>query len=388
MTAVVAAAADALDLTGDRLLADAAPADVGVLFLPEPVYHRRPDGTVAGIGALTWAKFTARGTGHAGWAVCGWIDRTDPHDPAAARTQAQLAREPLLASRLGPYILSDFDHVPIGRPIDPRPDLPITDEADTDWQPAPDGRYCLDEAAARTSVCTTLAYAFWRISAQPLATVAHPPLDRAAAAAPPAPASCTTPASSCSAASPPSPNPLAGKRNGATGSGSSCAATGAGSATRTATPTGSGSTPTSKDPTAPRCWPARKSPSSPADPPTRHRPPQRYRTPPLAGVHIGGGGPEHQHARDRYLAVREATEHVDEQPTVGEQVEPGVRARPEHPGPAGHPTAWALTHAPIAATDEQAGVVWLAEGPQRAYLPDTARHAPAEAGDPRWTYHT
>jgi hypothetical protein len=178
MTAVVAAAADALDLTGDRLPADAAPAELGVLFLPEPVYHRRPDGTVAGIGAITWAKYTADGA--AAWAVGGWVDRTDPHDPAAAHTHTRLARAPVLASRLGPYILSDFDRIPIGQPVDPRPGLPTTEEADTDWQPAPDGRYCIEECAARTAACTRLAYAFWRIHTQPLATLAHPPLDRPA----------------------------------------------------------------------------------------------------------------------------------------------------------------------------------------------------------------
>ena len=46
MTAIVAAAAEALDLTGDLLTADVAPCDAGVLFLPEPIYHRRPTGAV------------------------------------------------------------------------------------------------------------------------------------------------------------------------------------------------------------------------------------------------------------------------------------------------------------------------------------------------------
>jgi hypothetical protein len=39
-------------------------------------------------------------------------------------------------------------------------------------------RYVLDEAAMRTKVSAVLVYAFWRIQAQPLATVAAAPVDR------------------------------------------------------------------------------------------------------------------------------------------------------------------------------------------------------------------
>lgn len=55
----------------------------------------------------------------------------------------------------------------------------MLDDADLDWEPAPNGRYCIDERTVRTNVCAAIAYAFWRIQAQPLATVAAPPLDRA-----------------------------------------------------------------------------------------------------------------------------------------------------------------------------------------------------------------
>lgn len=177
MSAIIAAAAEALDLTGEVLPADLAPSDYGVLFLPEPLYRRRPDGQVTSVGAITWSRFTAGD--RAAWAVCGWADRDDPLDPNAARLRAHTAQTPEILAGLGPYVLSDFDHVPIGEPLQEH-DVAVVDDADRDWEPAPDGRYVLDDTYARTSVVTPIAYAFWRIQAQPLATVVPAPLDRAA----------------------------------------------------------------------------------------------------------------------------------------------------------------------------------------------------------------
>jgi hypothetical protein len=180
MTAIVAAAAQALDLTGEVLPKDIAPDDGGVLFLPEPVYHRHLGGEVLSLGAITWARTTNVGTGRSQWFIGGWADHNDAHDPSAARRRAQLADRPDLARQFGPYVLTDFAEIPIGRPVDSRPDLGILDEADRDWEPAPDGRFCIDEITAQTQACAAIAYAFWRIQAQPLATVAAAPVDRAA----------------------------------------------------------------------------------------------------------------------------------------------------------------------------------------------------------------
>lgn len=77
-------------------------------------------------------------------------------------------------------MLTDVNYLPIARPVPSVPDLPAIDEPDRDWQTAPDGRYVIADADARTHVAAATAYAFWRISAQPLATVARPPPDRAA----------------------------------------------------------------------------------------------------------------------------------------------------------------------------------------------------------------
>jgi hypothetical protein len=123
MTAVVAAAAGALDLTGETVPADLAPADLGVLFLPQPIYHRGLTGHrhVTGIGAELGQGLRSR-------------------------------RQPGVgAGRVGRS----------ARP--PRP-----------------ARYCLDEAGLRTPLTVALAYAFWRIQAQPLATVACAALPRPA----------------------------------------------------------------------------------------------------------------------------------------------------------------------------------------------------------------
>ncbi|MEU1606069.1 hypothetical protein [Micromonospora matsumotoense] len=178
MTAIIAAAAQALDLTGDTVSDDIAPSDAGVLFLPEPLYERGVHGQVTSIGAITWAKFHNTTTGRTGWWITGWADRDDPLDPAAARRRRQLAEAPELATQFGPYVLNSFAEIPIGVPLTATRDPAET--ADQDWETAPDGRFCIDESSLRTRAITAVLYAFWRIQDQPLATVARPPLDRSA----------------------------------------------------------------------------------------------------------------------------------------------------------------------------------------------------------------
>ena len=74
MTAIVAAAADALDLTGETLHEQVAPGDFGVLFLPDPIYTRKPHGQITGIAAITWARLSSP-SGSA-WAIAGWSARS------------------------------------------------------------------------------------------------------------------------------------------------------------------------------------------------------------------------------------------------------------------------------------------------------------------------
>ncbi|WP_328463592.1 hypothetical protein OHA21_38345 [Actinoplanes sp. NBC_00393] len=176
MTAIIAAAAQALDLSGEVLPDDVAPDDQGVVFFPDPLYHRGHTGKVSSIGAITWARITST-SGQSSWIVAGWADQHDPHDPSVARRRADLAARPDIARQLGPYLLSNYTEIPIGRPVE-HPEHPVIDDAVHDWEPAPDGRFCIDEATARTRGCTAIAYAFWRIQAQPLATVAAAAMDR------------------------------------------------------------------------------------------------------------------------------------------------------------------------------------------------------------------
>jgi hypothetical protein len=177
MTAIVAAAAEALDLTGDLLTADAAPTDGGVLFLPEPIYHRNLSGQVSGIAAITWATI-ASPSGRS-WLICGWANRDDTEDPHATRIHGYAQQDPTLLSRLGPYMLTNLDVLPIAAPV-PAVRQPDIDEPDRDWETAPDGRYVIADATARTTVCAAIAYAFWRIQAQPISVAAPAPLDRPA----------------------------------------------------------------------------------------------------------------------------------------------------------------------------------------------------------------
>lgn len=176
MTAIVAAAAEALDLAGETLPEDIAPDDAGIVFFPEPIYHRGLAGEVSGIGAITWTQFRTT-SGDIGWAIFGWVDRHDSHDPSYARRRAILAERPDLAKKFGPYILTKYASLPIGQLIGPRPDLPFIEAADRTWEPAPDGRYCIDATTTQVHACVAIAYAFWCIQAQPLATVAPAPID-------------------------------------------------------------------------------------------------------------------------------------------------------------------------------------------------------------------
>ncbi|MFG1952468.1 hypothetical protein [Micromonospora sp. NPDC048830] len=178
MTAIIAAAAQALDLTGDIIGNDTAPSDAGVLFLPEPIYERGIQGHVTSIGAIAWAKFHNTTNGRTGWWITGWADRDDPLDPAAARRRRQLTEAPELAAQLGPYVLHSFAEIPIGVPITAPGEIP--EEVDRDWETAPDGRFCIDESTLRMHAVAAVLYAFWRIQEQPIATIANLPLDRPA----------------------------------------------------------------------------------------------------------------------------------------------------------------------------------------------------------------
>lgn len=131
MTAIVAAATEALDLTGEVLPADIAPdgGAAGLVFLPEPIYYRTMNGAVTSIGAVTWARYQGHGSAFNGWGICGWADRYDPHDPSAAHTRALLAKRPDLAKKLGPYLLADLAIIPIGHPLKANTDLPVIDSA-------------------------------------------------------------------------------------------------------------------------------------------------------------------------------------------------------------------------------------------------------------------
>lgn len=177
MTAIIAAAAAALDLTGDLLTADAAPCDTGVLFLPEPIYHRYPDGHLSAVGAITWIPLTTGATRRRSWVIGAWAPLDNPEDPESVKLYEELAAQPRLRNDLGPYVLTDYALLPVAEPV-PAPEH-RSDDAVTEWRSAPDGRHVIADDTANMDVVCAIAYAFWRIQAQPLAVTATPPLDRA-----------------------------------------------------------------------------------------------------------------------------------------------------------------------------------------------------------------
>jgi hypothetical protein len=182
MTAILAAAASALDLTGEILTDESAPDDHGVVFFPEPIYQRDPDGGIHGIAALTWTRvpaFTGLGIRTPSWMVASWADRNDAHDPNSVAIREMVDRDPRLAAGAGPYLLVDCDLLSIGAALSPTSWIGGPDK-DLEWQTALDGRCVIDTIAGGSLACSRLVYAYWRISGQPLATVAAAPLDRAA----------------------------------------------------------------------------------------------------------------------------------------------------------------------------------------------------------------
>ncbi|MGY0234054.1 hypothetical protein [Longispora urticae] len=175
MTAVVAAAASALDLTGEIVGFDEAPESMGVLFLPEPIRLRRQDGRLSTLGAISWSTFgTATATS---WLLCGWADR-NAGDPQDAAFDQAIAMRPDLARQFGPYVLLNMDNLPADKPVPERQMADAVNEPCYEWQAGPDGAVVIDDAAHATGALIALLYSFWRIQAQPLATVERPPLDR------------------------------------------------------------------------------------------------------------------------------------------------------------------------------------------------------------------
>ncbi|MGJ3224812.1 hypothetical protein ACQEUV_05475 [Micromonospora aurantiaca (nom. illeg.)] len=246
MTAIIAAAAAALDLTGEVLPADVAPDDGGVLFLPEPIYHCGVSGEVSSIGAITWARTTNTSSGRSFWAIAGWADHHDAHDPAAVRRRAQLADRPDLARQFGPYVLTDFTEIPIGRPVDPRPDLPVLDGDDRDWDRRPTAGSVLTRPRPRCGPAPLSPMPSGVSRPNPSRPSPPHPWTARRGAVLCGPASAMTPVWSCCAAPALSPSRPTASPSGTTGCGSSSAATGDASSTATATPTASASTPTSK----------------------------------------------------------------------------------------------------------------------------------------------
>ena len=153
-----------------------------MVFFPEPIYQRDPDDGVHAISALTWTRVppnSGLGIRHPSWMVASWADLHDPHDPIAVRSRELIDQDQRQATQVGPYLLIDCDMLPIGKPMPTTSWIPSLD-TDHEWQTTPDGRCVIDTIAAGTLGCSRLVYAYWRISSQPLTTVATPPLDRPA----------------------------------------------------------------------------------------------------------------------------------------------------------------------------------------------------------------
>jgi hypothetical protein len=183
MTAILAAAASSLDLTDEVLTDDTAPDDHGIVFFPEPVYQRDPDGVLRGISAITWtrvAPLPSLRMRSPSWMVVSWSDLQDPHDPNAILARELIDKDPHEAALTGPYLMVDCDVLPIGEPPTAITWVDGPDATDQEWQTTLDGRCVIDTITGGLLACSRLVYAYWRISSQPLAIAATLPLDRPA----------------------------------------------------------------------------------------------------------------------------------------------------------------------------------------------------------------
>jgi hypothetical protein len=150
-----------------------------VLFLPEPIYQRRPNGIACAIGVITWTSVSTPSKGR-WWLLCSYSPVHDPDDPAAAALRRDLARNPTVRAGLGPYLLNDIAQLPIATPVPAPQQYEPVDEADLDWSSTPEGRYVIADDGSHTDVLTAVLYAFWRIQAQPITVAPKTPPDRAA----------------------------------------------------------------------------------------------------------------------------------------------------------------------------------------------------------------
>ncbi|MCW6004316.1 hypothetical protein K1W54_06935 [Micromonospora sp. CPCC 205371] len=183
MTAILAAAASSLDLSGEVLTDDTAPDDHGIVFFPEPVYQRDPDGGIHGISAITWTRvppLPSLRMRSPSWMVVNWAALQDPHDRKSILARELIDQDPRQAAQAGPYLMVDRDVLPIGEPLTQIAWVDGPDNTDTEWQTTLDGRCVIDAIAGGLLACSQLIYAYWRISSQPLATAVTPPLDRPA----------------------------------------------------------------------------------------------------------------------------------------------------------------------------------------------------------------
>lgn len=98
----------------------------------------------------------------------------------AAQIRRDLARNPALRSSLGPHLLVDFNCLPIARPArhHPRPNRSTKPASTGRAHPKAATSSPTPPPAPRSVIA--IAYAFWRIQAQPIAVAAPAPLDRAA----------------------------------------------------------------------------------------------------------------------------------------------------------------------------------------------------------------
>lgn len=182
MTAVVAAAAESLDLTGETVTIDDAPARVGILWLPEPIYETRADGSVNGIAAITWAPIMTREEGRQSFMVLGYAEQGDPYDPFAIKLRKDLEEHPEIREFVGPYVMISLGNLNLNEPL-LQEDWQVhraygKAEVDVDWETDGQNRYVVDNTKCQLGALVHILYAFWKISQQTLVSVANPPTER------------------------------------------------------------------------------------------------------------------------------------------------------------------------------------------------------------------
>lgn len=183
MTSVVAAAANALDMSDMILTWEDMPDQGGVILLPQPIYLQTIAGKRIGLSAITWTPAVTYVDTQAksGIVVLGYSDPDDLDDDDMRALADASWKLPRLAQVRGPLMPAYLQLVELYREVGHLtlgdPGL-IQETEDQVWSTDATNKVLVRDQPGQVSLLIRLMYAFWRISEQRIAVSAHPDIPK------------------------------------------------------------------------------------------------------------------------------------------------------------------------------------------------------------------